>query len=269
MTCAGFRPRPGLLLASIAALAATAAATGAPLVECIDHVYLPADDARALHSVLRDSLGLPEVWAFGSHGGGISGGISLGNVVLEFLERADAPVGPIEGLALWPQVSAEDVQRKLRAVGMGSGRPLRMQPAASVTGAGWIIMGLADFPEANVFVCEYLDAAGVRQGRERASAALAEISGGALGVIRVREIVIGARDPATQRARWRQLAEPGNDEPLVRFGRGPAVRVVSAERDAVLALVVEVRDPARAAAVWPRALRHLPIRFVGSSSTGP
>jgi hypothetical protein len=254
--------------------AVTPSSGGAP-VEAIDHVYVPASSARELAALLRDELQLPEVWPFAERQGGASVGISLGNLVLELLERPGADGSAIEGIALWPQQRTEDVRAQLSLAGLGVGRSVRMTNNA----AGWVLTGLADFPEGNVFLCEYLEAETVRTTRARGAAELEAAGGGTLGLRGVREVVVMSRDPARQRDRWRTLATIASDSvasatregvsELQAFDSGPAIRVVPGARDAIAGLVLAVRDVEAARAAWPQALGALPITFVAEAATPP
>lgn len=51
-------------------------------------------------------------------------------------------------------------------------------------------------------------------------------------------------------------------EEVVQFGSGPSVRIVPGDRDAVVGLVLAVRDVAAAQAAWPRSLAGLHVEFV-------
>jgi hypothetical protein len=87
--------------------------------------------------------------------------------------------------------------------------------------------------------------------RAAAAAARDELSacgGGALGIERVREVVLSARDLPAERARWERLLAPARPDaddawPL---GEGPALRLVADEVDRIQALVCEVSSLERA-----------------------
>ena len=78
----------------------TAAAAGAadphepmrPLVDGVDHVYIPMADASGAFAVLTGELDLPVMWPFTSFGDFASGGVSVGSIKLEVIEaNATAP----------------------------------------------------------------------------------------------------------------------------------------------------------------------------------
>jgi hypothetical protein len=56
-----------------------------PAIKQLDHVIARVDDATALHRLFTETLQLPVSWAVKSYDAFTSGGISLGNVMLEIL----------------------------------------------------------------------------------------------------------------------------------------------------------------------------------------
>jgi hypothetical protein len=56
-----------------------------PLVTKVEHFYLVSDQSEKLYNVFRDELHLATVWPFDDHGGFASGGLTLGNVAMEFV----------------------------------------------------------------------------------------------------------------------------------------------------------------------------------------
>src|SRR5690349_4836985 len=86
-----------------------------PVVEGVDHVYIPMSEARDGFAVLTEQLDLPVMWPFTSFGGFASGGVSLGNIKLEIIEAN--PIAPwctahhpprIQGVAFRPSGTVDD-----------------------------------------------------------------------------------------------------------------------------------------------------------------
>ena len=124
-----------------------------------------------------------------------------------------------------------------------------------------------------------------------AAAATEELQGrqgGALGLERVREVVLGARDPAAEQRRWQRLLAPVQTGPdgAWQFGDGPALRLVGDKLDRIQALVCEVSSlvlagkfleregmladgPAGEVRVAPEALQGVDIRLVESGAVQP
>ena len=90
------------------------------------------------------------------------------------------------------------------------------------------------------FFCEW-NSFDIAASRERARQELQRREGGPLGVQRVREIVLGAKEVDTETERWRTLLEP---TPMTNgrweLGDGPAIRLVPDYEDHIQALVWEV-----------------------------
>ena len=57
-----------------------------PLVDGVDHVFVPMLDASAGFASLTRDLSLPVMWPFTSFGGFASGGVSLGSIKLEVID---------------------------------------------------------------------------------------------------------------------------------------------------------------------------------------
>lgn len=244
------------------------------MIRGIEHLSAVVPGAAAMHASLRDQLGLPEVWAFQDWGGFSSGGVSLGNVVLESIEaspRTPRDAGAeLVGVALEPSFPMDHVLGQLRHMGIGHGAlvsPRRRNADGTV--GGWNVVGLAPFVEGNVFVCEYVDADRVRAGRAAAQQALAGSDGGPVGITGAREIVVGAVDVGAARERWVAMgALPDADvSGVLRFPMGPAVRIEAADRDAILAVVCDATRPdALAPLLSSPGLRYLGGKMRASAS---
>ncbi|MGH2978882.1 MAG: VOC family protein [Solirubrobacterales bacterium] len=94
-----------------------------------------------------------------------------------------------------------------------------------------------------LFLCEY-HGFNVAESRELAAQELASRGGGPLGLRRVAEIVVEARDVSAETSRWRRLLEPA---PEIEPGRwqladGPSLCVVEGAHDHIAALVLEVES---------------------------
>ncbi len=264
----GVLPRLALVVILLGCGRTDVAPSAGPIMRGIDHVYVPANRPRELVALLRDTLGLPEARPLAERGGGTSAGLSLGNVVLEVLERPDAGAPGIEGIGLWPTAGTEVARAHLARGGLAVGRSVRLPRGAD---GGWVLTGLGDFPEGNVFLCEYLDTVSARGARTRGAAALDAARGGRLGLAGMREVIIMARDVAGNRARWRALGAdaPASAEPsgaALAFAMGPAVRIVPGDHDAIAGMVLAVRDTAAARAAWPPVLAALGVSFVPAAA---
>ena len=131
-------------------------------------------------------------------------------------------------------------------------------------------------------------AADMRAATAAAAEELAGCRGGVLGVERVREVVVGARDVAAEGERWQRLLDPHEpaSDGAWHLGDGPALRLIEDEADRIHCLVWEVSSLDRAAdfleraqmlektttdevAISPRALQGIAIRLAERAPERP
>src|SRR5262245_49076856 len=133
-------------------------ATAEAIIRQIDHVYVPLDDAKTAFVFLTESLKLPEAWPYADYGFFGSGGVSLGNVNLEALQRNDLPGGTpqhparITGIAFEPAVEVDEVMRVLDSRGIAHTPPMPYVPPGRED-PFWTNVGF-DVTE-GTFVCKY------------------------------------------------------------------------------------------------------------------
>jgi hypothetical protein len=96
---------------------------------------------------------------------------------------------------------------------------------------------------------QQFDAADMATANAAAADELAACDGGPLGLKRVAEVVLGARDLRAERPRWQRLLAPAQPAPdgAWHLGGGPALRLVECEADRIKSLVCEVASLERAA----------------------
>jgi hypothetical protein len=134
------------------------------------------------------------------------------------------------------------------------------------------------------FFCEW-GAFDIAETRRRAAAELGRRNGGPLGVLGVREVVIGARDLALETQRWQALFDPveARPGPVWAVGDGPAIRLSPDRGYRIRSLVWEVASLRRARAfldaekllgrdgddgleIDPRVVQGLEIRLVEAAA---
>jgi hypothetical protein len=226
-----------------------------PLLTTVEHFYLVADDAERLYKFFRDELRLPVVWPFNTFGDFASGGLSLGNTVVEFVTdkgaRATAVATEFKGIAFEPAGDADADAAELKRRGVRHGD---LQPFTFTQGGqkhvGWVTIALEGIPPtaAHIFICDYKDRERVAEGRRRARTELATQGGGPLGVISLKEIVVGVRSVSEASVAWGKLMSPPGPttEPVFAFGTGPKVRLVKADVEGIQGIVVGIRSEAQA-----------------------
>ena len=264
------------------------------VIRKVDHLSLPLRDPREAWLYLAEALRLPiyastglaiDPWSQAGRaviervkGGRYTGEIGLGNVNLEPVPKGDWQVlrdgrAHIQAIALEPELDVPALLTEFADRGVEHLPPIDLGPA-EFDGTTWHyttvnLPGLLDGSSSFVFVCRCHQPCGFIDPQLR-QAALDAAAGGVLGVIGAAEVVIGARDVAQATERWRRLLEsvPELTAGCWHLGAGPDVRIIQADVDGVVELVVNVRslDAARAAAadlgmpVEPRGA-HLAVRI--------
>jgi hypothetical protein len=248
-----------------------------------------SDQAQSLFTYFKDEFRLPEVWPFYQHGTFASGGLSLGNAVLEFVSFPKESHQPkkteFRGIAFEPKADADATVAELtrRNILHTDVRSYKSQIPGRQILAEWSSVGLTDFPPttADVFFCDYKDRQAVAQGRRAASRELAMRTGGPLGIVAVAEITVGVQDLEDARNKWTALLKPSpqiSDDAFV-FNTGPRIHLVHVESPGIQGIVLSVRsigeaekflkerqllakDDAGRMAISPAAIEGLTIRLV-------
>jgi catechol 2,3-dioxygenase-like lactoylglutathione lyase family enzyme len=262
---------------SLCCAALGAQAEEQPLATRVEHFFVASDEAQALFTFIKDTFQLPEVWPFKAYGGFSSGGLSLGNVVLEFalLSGRDSEPGKtqFQGIAFEPTGNAETTRLELtkRNIPHTRGRTSEPQAPSRQARVGWENVGLTDFPPSNkfVFFCDYKDREGVTQGRKAASGALIKRMGGPLGIIGVAEITVGVQDIEEARGKWSALLAPSPriSEDTFVFESGPRIRLVRAESPGIQGIFLTVRSLAEAEKFLNK--RQLLVKDFGQIAISP
>jgi catechol 2,3-dioxygenase-like lactoylglutathione lyase family enzyme len=246
--------RRGLLLFAALSLCLFALASWAeewPLATRVEHFFVVSDRAQSLFTYFKDEFGLPEVWPFSPHGTFASGGLSLGNAVLEFVSFPKKDNKPLktefQGIAFEPTADADATAAELtkRNIPHSGPQSRKLQIGGNVL-AEWSSVMLSKFTpiNADLFFCDYKDRQAVAQGRRDASHELALRMGGPLGIVAVAEITVGVQDLADARKRWSALLEPSpriSDNAFV-FYAGPRIRLVRTESPGIQGIVLKVRS---------------------------
>jgi hypothetical protein len=261
-------------------MSATASQAHRPgsLVNRIDHVFVPVSGASAALDALVNELGLPLVFPMTSHGSFMSGGITLGNLNVELIEDnsmmpwlAASTPHRIKGIVFEPASAGDDSYLSALDEQDISHSPPMSQPGASPGDPPlWTNIWLDGFisQDSGAVICSFgsLDSPGVPRQR----ALLDAVAGGALGLVEVREVIVGATEIEAATSCWRRLL----GEPMCLFpspvwvlSQGPQLRLVSGEQNQILELTLVAQDPALAAAMWSQRagpLSDLRVKFVGA-----
>ena len=218
----------------------------------VEHFYLVSDQSQRLFIFFRDNFQLPEVWPYYQHETFASGGLSLGNVVLEFVSLPKEDPNPwkteFRGVALEPTMdaiatSAELSERNLSHTEIQSYKSL---VTGSQVVAEWSSIGLSNLPpeNADIFFCDYNDRERVEKGRKEARSELARQGGGPLGIIDAAEIIVGVRDIKEARRKWSALLSlsPRISNDVFFFNTGPAIRLVQTKSPGIKGIILRVNS---------------------------
>jgi hypothetical protein len=229
------------------------------IVRQIDHVLFVTPGGRTLVSLLTDTLGLPIVFPQAGESWAASTGVGFGNVTLEVFHRPPAPpgntpkAGRITSLALQP-TNLEMALKELQLRRIPHDSPPQNTRAPGAPAPRWTTIGLKGFGH-GVFLIQYVF--DMDERRARFNRILREQKGGALGIVRVHEVVIATDELDQVRAQWNALLglalSPGDD--VWAAGDGPRIRLVKTGDPRAGDFIVEVTSLSRAA----RALRRIRI----------
>jgi hypothetical protein len=243
----------------------------------IDHIMIRTGDPQQLYAFFTETLQLPVAWPMTSPRAGVrTGGVGFGNVNVEAIQfpgQTDSRPRLV-GFALEPsglEPSLLELQR--RGMTMGERRPLIAdRPDGSKTTL-WTNVTLLQFSDADnpanaavhIFLSEYNPSQlNVEERRSRLQRQLVERRGGPLGVVEVKEVIVGATDLQMARRLWQRLLDPARPATsnTWQVGNGPAVRIVPAAENRLQAMVIRVASLDQAKAF----LREK--QLLGSESAG-
>jgi hypothetical protein len=233
-----------------------AGAQGKPLVNKVEHFFVTSEEPERLFKLFRDVLQLPEVWPYQQFGEFSSGGLSLGNTVLEFVNspRLNDPRRrtKFKGIAFEPVGDADAAVAELekRGIAHDEPRPFKIR-AGGQERVGWVNVQLTDMPpsDAFVFLCDYKSRERVAERRSTASRELARRGGGPLGILSLKEIVIGVRSVESGAGKWGRLLESRERgaSPVLALASGPRIRLARADAEGIQSIVVRVKSKKQAA----------------------
>jgi hypothetical protein len=222
-----------------------------PFLARVDHVLATSPKAEVEYDFFRDSLGFAGAWPYRNYGDFASGGLSVGNTVLEFVTWR---VGPGEIVRTeWKSVAFEPVGNTETAIAELDKRGISHSPPdvnlhkdatgkAVVDWTNTLLTGLS--PSEAVFICDYADRKRIAQMHQIARDELVRRNGGPLGVIGLKEIVIGVADLVKASVQWRSLSASREQEShgIFAFADGPGIRLVQAQEPGIKEAVISVRS---------------------------
>jgi catechol 2,3-dioxygenase-like lactoylglutathione lyase family enzyme len=234
-----------------------------PPIRQIDHIMIRTGDPRELYAFFAETLQLPIAWPMTSPRPGVmTGGVGFGNVNIEAIQfpgQTD-PRPRLVGFALEPSALDESlIELNRRGLTSGERRPLVATGPDGSRRTLWTNVTLRQFSDSasaadaaiHIFLSEYSPTyVNVDERRARLRAQLVKSGGGPLGVVDVKEVIIGAVHVEMARQLWQKLLDPtpSATSNTWQIGTGPAVRLVPANENRVQALLIRVASLERAKA---------------------
>ena len=215
-------------------------------VNRIEHFFASSPKAEKLFNFFSKDLGLPVLWNYQTWGDFSSGGVTLGNVAFEFVNYKGADTTSFNGIALEPTHAMEAFEKELDKFGIAHDTIDNSNVLKDSTGAlrGWsLFTPKGVLPnEANLFVCDYKNRERVADNRKKGSDKLKEINGGGLGVISLKEIVVGTSDVKKYDQQLQKFPDIRKTNDLFSFKEGPGLRLQQSSKNGILKIVVAIRS---------------------------
>jgi hypothetical protein len=220
-----------------------------PIVKKIDHIVLLASDPAPLFDLFTKTLGLPIAWRFTDCSGFATGGIQMGNVNIETLSfpkntppfySGAPPLNPdganssIYGIVLEPY-PLSTVMQELQIRGTSPSEPYDEMRGDKKLWSNVFLKSLG-LDSYIVYLCEYSPEYKQMLDQHKASPPL-----GGIGLLSVKEVIVGTKDLAASRKSWGGIIDPV--KPIgdsFGIGAGPAVRLIRADENKIVSIVLEV-----------------------------
>lgn len=212
----------------------------------VEHFFVSSPKAGSLFRLFNTKLGIPIVWDYQTWGEFSSGGISFGNVAFEFVNYQGIAKTKFDGIALEPKQSVEEFIKILDASKV-SHDTIEANTYVSKDGSvgGWSTLNLKNLlpDEAGIFICDYKRRDQVSKNRKLSADSLKNNNGGPLGILFLKEIVIGSANYAYHNLELAKL--PGikqNIAGLFSFLEGPSLRLKVSATNNIEKIVLKVHS---------------------------
>jgi hypothetical protein len=209
----------------------------------IEHFYVSSTQTENLFQVFRDSLNLPVVWDYEKGEYYSSGGLWLGNIVLEFSDYPPIDKTRFKGIGLEPGQSIQSIETILTSNQLAHD-PISSYIVDSVKHDTSYSVIMFDYllPSIKMFICEYGHKKEYDGFKQKVSDKMLAMQADKLGITGLREIVIGCNDVRACKSELLKIPGIRNDGDLFAFNDGPAIRLTKADSIGVTKIVVSVKD---------------------------
>lgn len=217
----------------------------------VDIFFVDSPKAEELFNFFKATFRLPTVWDYQSYGPHVSsGGLTLGNVVIEFQKTEHTAGTEFKGMTLQPLSSAENTVTMLDAANV---KHDAIMPSVFTLDNGlkdttWEIVQLENLLPDNVefLFCDYKHRNQIQKGRKDASDSLSLLRGGPLGILGVKDIVIACNNLSIYSNELLKL--PGlkkENNSRFTFQSGPAMQLVNGDKTGIKKIVISVSSIAK------------------------
>ena len=201
----------------------------------VEHFYISCNNAKQLFKIFTKQIGLPVVWDYQKWGSFSSGGVSLGNVVVEFVESPKEQETTFFGIALEANQSLRKILPALDSLNISHGNISKA--------ADWSTLSLNDLlPEyINLFLCDYHNWELVYKVRKDATEKLEAKDGGPLGIILLKEIIIRSEQSENYLNKLTKLPGIVKTGEIFHFPNGPDIKLMTSDSQ-FLSLLIKVKS---------------------------
>jgi hypothetical protein len=212
----------------------------------IDHFFVSSPKAEKLFKFFKEELRLPVAWDYKTWGSFSSGAVSLGNVSFEFVFFDSVKITKFDAIALEARQSTEDFILVLDSSKVVHDT-IEYNTYTKKNGSigGWSTLTLRNLlPEnAGLFICDYKERDQVLIAITRDSAELIKQKGGSLGIICLKEIVVGSLDPINNKKELSKLPGVIRDETEVyNFKKGASIRLIKSNVGSIEKIVIRIHS---------------------------
>jgi hypothetical protein len=220
--------------------------SGNAQVHKIDHFFASSPKADTLFNLFKSKFELPIEWDYKTYGNFSSGAVTLGNVAFEFVNSKGVSKTKFEGIALLPQQTVEEISIMLDNAKVNHDT---IEPNTYMMGngsiAGWSNMGLKSLlpDDISFFIYDYKNRLQLTQSIKKTHDSLTSKNGGPLGIVSLKEIVIGSNKSSSYKNELGKL--PGvnlSDNDLFIFAEGPSIRLVNSNSNGIEKIIIKVHS---------------------------